>query len=1004
MKFSTLFFLICLIFSTPILQAYQGNAIIDFEQHNYNVSSYPEEDLAPDSWEINSEDTAAESNRSLHLFGNTWKQFAIDEYQIEDGEIWSAKIKCNSLAEIQGIGVSDGENTVFYSIFGTQEMDIEAWVPVYQGSFPMGQWVEVFLPIADDWQAWYDYLPEINSLIFVNDRDYGGSRSCHFDDIYRVNKYIADSPQAAISYTSNGLHSSNQRSYSVQFQPVVIGEDSELFSYKWMFGDGETSELETPIHTYNSTGTVNFSVLLCVTDESGNAGWASCKLTPEPGESDLPVTMAFVGDIMLARRYEQAGGIIPSEGVNTIFQQVRPNLTVGIDYTVANLECPLTEASTPHPTKSVVFKGNPENVSGLYFAGIDHVSLANNHTTDYLEEGMLETMQVLDEQGISYTGAGNTSNEAYLPSITNVKGINFAFLASSDRTGQYNNAQPYLQAGYNKYGFAYMTPYYVQKQIEAVKDVVDLVVVETHCGSEYSIAPGSNYDYEQVWQGWQEEDFAEEEDYTPRVDIPHLWDIDYRHYFVDAGADLVICHHPHIIQGLEYYNGTLIAHSLGNFVFDLNYPETMPTMILKTYATNKNFYRYEVIPAFIDDYIPRPVYGDYANYLLDYLAMRSKQRNTYLAVDREQGLAWVETDTLNMQPAEAIYTKDFQLTNLGEYNISPPIPLVREGNISEINMETLGTFEYRVGREMVWFNNFSDEGCTLWDIDSDDEELIAEHGMNGTDGLVHHNSSSSSAISTWFEGRIKRLDQLDYTVYGWISGEDVQSSKIKAHFYQSRTSGSAGEIVSTPAKSGTFEWEFVSKDFSIDSYLKYFQVQLESYGENSDESETRFDNAGLIAWEEWQPVSSEVISNPNDYYFVQIRTSEDLTEASAQITELDYSGIYIPEMTREEIPGKPMQGKISSIYPNPFGLSSNRDSATKIKFNTSQPGKVRLDIYNVKGQKVDTLWHDTVSKGEYEIQWNGTCNKGKHVGTGIYLLQLKMEDKVLDSRKCMILK
>lgn len=1003
MKYSALFFLFCLLFSTILLQAYPGHAIIDFEQHNYEVSSYPEEDEAPDSWEINSEDSAPGSNRSLHLFGNTWKQFEIEEYQLQSKEVWSLKMKSNSLAEIQGIGLSDGENTIFYSIFGSQMMDIETWIPAYQGFFPANEWIEVFLPVTDDWLAWFEYMPTINSLIFVNDKDNGSARSCRFDDIYSVNKYIENAPQVSISYTTNGLQG-NMRSFSVSFQPVIFDEDSALFTYEWMFGDGETSTEKSPTHYYDITGSEEFSVLLKVTDESGKFGLGSCRLNPEPGESDLPVTMSFVGDIMLARRYEEGGGIIPTNGVNSIFQHVRPNFIFNNDYTVANLECPLTNATTGHPTKSVVFKGSPENVSGLYFAGIDHVTLANNHTTDYLEEGMIETMQVLDEQGISYTGAGMSSNQAYLPSIANVKGVNYAFVASSDRTGQYNNAQPYLQAGYNKYGFAYMTPYYVQKQIEAVQDVVDLVVVETHCGSEYSNAPGAFYDYNQVWNGWQEEDFAEEEDYTPKVDIPHLWDLDYRHYFVDAGADLVICHHPHIIQGLEYYNGTLIAHSLGNFVFDLNYPETMPTMILKTYSNNSGFYRYEVIPAFIDDYIPRPVYGDYANHLLDYLAFRSKEQNTYLSVDRDNGIAWVETDTLNLQPAEAVYNIDFELENQGGTRISQPLPLDKVGNISELSMLTMGNYEYRVGRDMVWFGNFTDEGCTLWDLNSGDEEMISQAGMNDTDGLVHHNSNTSSSISTWFEGRSKRLDALEYSVYGWISGQDVQSSNIKAHFYSNRTSGSAGEIATTPTKSGTFDWEFVYEDFSIDSYLKYFQIQLESDGENGDESETRFDNVGLIAWEDWQPVTSELISNPNDYYFIQIRTSDAILEASVQITELDYSGNYIPTMEREDTPGTPNSGKITSIYPNPFGLNSSRESGTTIKFNTSNSGKVKLDVYNVKGQHITTLLNDSIAKGNHEIQWNGTCKEGKRVGSGIYLLQLKMEEKVYDSRKCMILK
>ena len=59
-----------------------------------------------------------------------------------------------------------------------------------------------------------------------------------------------------------------------------------------------------------------------------------------------------------------------------------------------------------------------------------------------------------------------------------------------------------------------------------------------------------------------------------------MWDRAIRHFAIDEGADLVIVHHPHIIQGVEVYNNKLIAHSLGNFIFDLNYPETYPSMIL----------------------------------------------------------------------------------------------------------------------------------------------------------------------------------------------------------------------------------------------------------------------------------------------------------------------------------------------------------------------------------------------------------------------------------------
>ena len=78
-----------------------------------------------------------------------------------------------------------------------------------------------------------------------------------------------------------------------------------------------------------------------------------------------------------------------------------------------------------------------------------------------------------------------------------------------------------------------------------------------------------------------------------------------RQYAIDNGADLVICHHPHVIHGVELYNGKLIAHSLGNFVFELDYPETFPTFILNAKVDETGFYEFTLTPVYIDDYIPQ---------------------------------------------------------------------------------------------------------------------------------------------------------------------------------------------------------------------------------------------------------------------------------------------------------------------------------------------------------------------------------------------------------------
>ncbi len=99
-----------------------------------------------------------------------------------------------------------------------------------------------------------------------------------------------------------------------------------------------------------------------------------------------------------------------------------------------------------------MFRGSPENVDALTYAGIDVVTIANNHIIDYGLQGLQQTQSVLSEEEITFFGAGANSYEALLPAFYLKSGVNFAFLGSSDRTGQYNNHQPYLNAGFQQTG------------------------------------------------------------------------------------------------------------------------------------------------------------------------------------------------------------------------------------------------------------------------------------------------------------------------------------------------------------------------------------------------------------------------------------------------------------------------------------------------------------------------------------------------------------------------
>ncbi|MFQ6609749.1 MAG: CapA family protein, partial [Fidelibacterota bacterium] len=794
---------------TDTIPGHTSHVIIEnFDDGNVNLQSYPGEDENPTSWTLSSTTTYLNSNYALYLWGNTWKTEDIAPYPVSEGTVWQISSRSQSSGEIHGFGVRDSINQLVYSFNGSEMLDIEEWVTVYQGYFPNYRWNIFQLPIADDWFARFDYYPTLTSIVFINDRDDDPASSVYFDEIIDITPVLDILPEVSFTYSTGAMtrKRSGERNVDVSFTSFVNDPDSDHHDYYWQFGDGESSTDTHPIHTYVVEDDHPYSVLLQVSDSEGNWGQFSQQITIDPGETSFPLTLNFVGDIMLARRYEEDGGIIETDGVNSIFDPTLSILGEAADITVANLECPFTVYGTAHPTKSIVFKSHPDNLDGLQFAGIDIVTLANNHSEDYGLTGMNYTKYYLGERGILFSGAGEDAYEANLPLFYNEKGVNIAFLASSDRTGQYNNFQPYLNSGYNKSGFAYMTPYYILQQIENVQETADLIVMEFHGGSEYSISPGSDYDsmiQEQASDPhnsdspresegiWDIADISdEEENYSPYLDVPHVWDRELRQFAVDSGADLVIVHHPHIIQGLEVYNGKVIAHSLGNYIFELNYPETFPTMILNASVDETGFYEFTITPVYIDDYIPVPVTGEMGLHLLDYIAFKSRELDSYIFVDRITGTAKVILDTLSTAVTPVINRLPVPVSLSGNSWISDPLLIHQTGNISSIESFPESTSsEFRLGKDLLWFGNMEDEGCTEWNDNSPDEWFEEGISHRGIRSISHHRTpNSGDNIVTNLEDRIKINSGLPHTLAGWIKTENGNDVTIEIRFYASRSS------------------------------------------------------------------------------------------------------------------------------------------------------------------------------------------------------------------------
>lgn len=250
------------------------------------------------------------------------------------------------------------------------------------------------------------------------------------------------------------------------------------------------------------------------------------------------VRLLFAGDVYLSdhvlEAYDAAGGIdgVLSQGYQAEIQAA--------DFFMTNEEFPFSTRGTPAPDKQFTFRVHPERVKLMQEMGIDLVTLANNHALDYGRDAMLDTIDTLDHAGIRHVGAGKNLAEARKPAIVELNGRTFAFIGA---TRVYPEAD--WAAGTDSAGMfsAYDGGAALAEEVKAAKQQADYVIAYVHWGIE-------------------------------REETPNEVQKSIAHRLVDAGADLVIGAHPHVLQGLEYYQGVPIAYSLGNFVFGSSIPST----------------------------------------------------------------------------------------------------------------------------------------------------------------------------------------------------------------------------------------------------------------------------------------------------------------------------------------------------------------------------------------------------------------------------------------------
>jgi poly-gamma-glutamate capsule biosynthesis protein CapA/YwtB (metallophosphatase superfamily) len=296
-------------------------------------------------------------------------------------------------------------------------------------------------------------------------------------------------------------------------------------------------------------------------------------------------TLTVVGDIMLGRGVAgQRGGA--SARLRPMSRDLR-----GSDLTVGNLESTLSDDGIPQQGADSFF-APPTVLDALADAGVDALSLANNHTGDYGLAALRATLAAFRGRPIESFGAGQNRRAATRPAVLVRNGIRFGFLgfntigetprATAGVPGALSVRMPPRTGPLDQRDLAR-----VVGAVRRLHERVDVVVVLPHWGTQYT-----------------------------HVAEPIQSLVGRR--LVDAGADLVVGGHPHWVQGMERYDGAVIAHSLGNFVFDMDFMEqTMEGVTLTATFRGDRLRGVELTPYRLDaTFTPHPAAGPAARAIL----------------------------------------------------------------------------------------------------------------------------------------------------------------------------------------------------------------------------------------------------------------------------------------------------------------------------------------------------------------------------------------------------
>ncbi|MBK9072391.1 MAG: CapA family protein [Myxococcales bacterium] len=470
------------------------------------------------------------------------------------------------------------------------------------------------------------------------------------------------------------------------------------------------------------------------------------------------------GDVMFGRRYNfppEGEPLIPTSdiagGSLDVIAAIR-RMYVAASVRATNLETVVSNlpAGNIYPGKRFILNSLPETLAALAALEVDAVSLANNHARDYLDEGVLETVQHLDAAGLPWFGGSYDASLGDAPLYVETAGITIGFLAWTTVDGDFvNDSYPTDKAetptnldpdeawqydarswGYAGKTFTAATAprrigsaWRLFRDAEATMSEVD---VAASWASLMAVYPEL-----QDWvarrghggaTGWSDARLQKITETKAVADVvvaqfhagfqfqpaPSSAVRRNAHAAIDAGADIVICHHPHVLQGAEWYKDKLIIYSLGNFIFDQDFLSTYSSGILRTVWDGGELLQARFLPSEIVGYKPRPVSDLAARTTIRRLAEMSlmsaeseRGDDGGIRVWRADPLPGTAQASLEFVRNSAIIGKSLPTPTTRQVSLNPgtTVALPRQG----LRLARLLAANVDVGRELFHWGHFEDE-------------------------------------------------------------------------------------------------------------------------------------------------------------------------------------------------------------------------------------------------------------------------------------------------------